>query len=71
MYAFAAKLKIDTGPGYRVDFTRRSVELIVPLCGGDKNSQSRDIEAAKKLALLVLKGQGWHLRLFLTMRQRI
>ncbi len=53
MYAFAAKLKIDNGPGYKVNFARRSVELIVPLCGGDKSSQSGDIEAAKKLALLV------------------
>jgi putative addiction module killer protein len=48
-----SELKIDYGPGYRVYFTRRGMELIVLLCGGDKSSQSRDIEAAKQLALLV------------------
>ena len=48
-----SELKIDYGPGYRVYFTRRGVEIIVLLCGGDKSSQSKDIEAAKKLALLV------------------
>jgi putative addiction module killer protein len=48
-----SELKIDYGPGYRVYFTRRGLEIVVLLCGGDKGSQSRDIEAAKKLALLV------------------
>jgi putative addiction module killer protein len=48
-----SELKIDYGPGYKVYFTRRGVEIIVLLCGGDKSSQSKDIEAAKKLALLV------------------
>jgi len=46
-----SELKIDYGPGYRVYFTRRGMEIVVLLCGGDKSSQSRDIEAAKMLAL--------------------
>jgi len=45
-----SEMKIDDGPGYRVYFTRRGFELIVLLCGGDKSSQSADIELASKLA---------------------
>lgn len=45
-----SELKIDCGPGYRVYFIQRGQTLIVLLAGGDKKTQSRDIERAKKLA---------------------
>lgn len=45
------ELKIDIGPGYRVYYTRRGNLVIVLLAGGDKSSQSRDIDAALKLAV--------------------
>jgi putative addiction module killer protein len=45
-----SELKIDYGPGYRVYFTRRDFEIALLLCGGDKSSQSKDIETAKMLA---------------------
>jgi putative addiction module killer protein len=45
-----SELKIDVGPGYRVYYTERNGELIILLAGGDKSSQSQDIEAALELA---------------------
>ena len=45
-----SELRIDVGPGYRVYFVRRGERLIVLLCGGDKDSQARDIARARFLA---------------------
>jgi putative addiction module killer protein len=44
------ELKIDFGPGYRVYYIERDGTLIVLLAGGDKSTQSRDIETAIALA---------------------
>jgi putative addiction module killer protein len=43
-----SEMRVDYGPGYRVYFIQR--QLIVLLCGGDKSTQSRDIERAQALA---------------------
>src|SRR5690554_4512372 len=45
-----SELRIHYGPGYRVYFQRKGNLLIVLLCGGNKNSQARDIATAKELA---------------------
>ena len=45
-----SEMKIFYGPGYRVYFVQRGSELIVLLCGGDKSTQSADIEEAKAMA---------------------
>jgi putative addiction module killer protein len=45
-----SELRIHHGPGYRVYFTQRGSVLVILLCGGDKSTQSVDIERAKQLA---------------------
>ena len=45
-----SELRIHYGPGYRVYFQRRGETIIVLLCGGDKGSQTRDIQTALRLA---------------------
>ena len=44
-----SELRIHSGPGYRVYFHERGKTVIVLLCGGSKNTQDRDIKAAKRL----------------------
>jgi putative addiction module killer protein len=44
------ELRIDYGPGYRVYFVKRGEMRVVLLCGGDKRTQSRDIDRAQRLA---------------------
>lgn len=44
-----SELRIHYGPGYRVYFHQQGDTLLILLCGGDKGSQSRDIEAAQKM----------------------
>jgi putative addiction module killer protein len=45
-----SELKIDVCPGYRVYYSQRGSRLLLLLAGGDKSSQSKDIEAAIRLA---------------------
>lgn len=45
-----AEIRVDAGPGYRIYYVRDGDIVVVLLCGGDKNSQSRDIARAKFLA---------------------
>jgi len=45
-----AELRVDYGPGYRVYFKRSGRTVIILLAGGDKRTQSRDIDTALRLA---------------------
>jgi putative addiction module killer protein len=45
-----SEMRIFYGSGYRVYFKDTGKEIIVLLCGGDKSTQSKDIEKAKELA---------------------
>lgn len=45
-----SELRIHQGPGYRVYFARREQVVVLLLCGGDKDTQARDIARAKLMA---------------------
>ena len=44
------ELRIHTGPGYRVCYTRIGARIVLLLAGGDKSTQSRDVSQARALA---------------------
>jgi putative addiction module killer protein len=43
------ELRIDFGPGYRVYFGRDGESVVILLCGGSKQTQSKDIHTAQAL----------------------
>lgn len=45
-----SEIRVDYGPGYRVYLTKRGKTLVILLAGGDKRTQSRDIQKAIELA---------------------
>ena len=45
-----SEVRIHYGPGYRLYFKRHGANVVVLLCGGDKDSQQRDIALAKRIA---------------------
>ena len=45
-----SELRVDYGPGYRIYFIKKADLYVVLLAGGDKSSQSADINKAKALA---------------------
>lgn len=44
-----SELRIHTGPGYRIYFSRQGETVYLLLCGGDKSSQQRDIKHARQI----------------------
>jgi putative addiction module killer protein len=45
-----SELRKDYGAGYRVYFVKRRNIIVILLCGGDKSTQSKDIQKAHELA---------------------
>ena len=43
-------MRIHYGPGCRVYFTQRGLEVVILLAGGDKSTQAKDIKTALQLA---------------------
>jgi len=42
------ELRVHQGPGYRMYFGREGMAVVILLCGGDKQTQPRDIARAKR-----------------------
>ena len=42
------ELRIDYGSGYRLYFGKEGATIVLLLCGGDKSTQIKDIETAKR-----------------------
>ncbi len=45
-----SELRIDYGPGYRVYYKKHRQKVLILLTGGDKNTQTKDIKTALRLA---------------------
>ena len=45
-----SELRIHYGPGYRIYNKKIRQRVVIPLTGGDKHSQARDIKTAHRLA---------------------
>jgi putative addiction module killer protein len=45
-----SELRIAYGPGYRVYFVQREQRVVILLAGGDKRTQTQDIQTAITLA---------------------
>ncbi|OPY80531.1 MAG: hypothetical protein A4E65_01451 [Syntrophorhabdus sp. PtaU1.Bin153] len=45
-----SELRIDYGPGYRVYYKQSREVLVILLAGGDKQTQTKDIKTALRLA---------------------
>ena len=42
------ELRMDYGPGYRIYLGQDGSTIVLLLCGGDKSTQTKDIETAKR-----------------------
>jgi len=43
------ELRFRSGVGFRIYYSRRGQQVVILLCGGDKSSQTPDIEKAIKM----------------------
>ena len=55
-----AELRIHFGPGLRIYYSKIANKIILLLCGGDKGSQTKDINKAKEYLLEFQKREKRH-----------
>lgn len=48
-----SEMRIDYGPGYRIYYASKGSAVVILLAGGDKRTQSKDIQNAIRLARLL------------------
>jgi putative addiction module killer protein len=53
-----SEMRIDVGPGYRLYFTRKDKVVYLLLCGGDKSTQKRDIQQARRMLKMLEEERG-------------
>ncbi|MDD2967767.1 MAG: type II toxin-antitoxin system RelE/ParE family toxin [Desulfovibrionaceae bacterium] len=53
------EMRIHYGAGYRVYYTRQGEIVYILLLGGDKSTQQKDIEKAKRLLSAILEGEKY------------
>ena len=46
-----SELRLFFGAGYRIYYTQQANQVVIVLCAGDKSTQVKDIQLAKKIAL--------------------
>jgi putative addiction module killer protein len=44
-----SELRVHHGAGYRIYFQQRGNTVVILLCGGNKSTQTKDIETARRL----------------------
>lgn len=54
------ELRVNFGAGYRIYYAKIKNTLVLLLCGGDKGSQSKDIQKAKEYLEDYKKGEKKH-----------
>ena len=50
LWVKAFEMRIHYGPGYRVYFVQRGMEIVILLAGGNKSTQAKDIKTALEIA---------------------
>ena len=45
-----SEMRVHHGAGYRVYYKQTGKTIVLLLCGGDKSTQDRDIQRAKRIA---------------------